>query len=79
MEKVQKDIFTGYNFNCFYMDVKFGHFRVSNQREKHRFRVIENEVIRRISGPKREEITGGCRKIHNEKVKICTLHKILLR
>jgi hypothetical protein len=27
--------------------------------------VFENRVLRRISGPKRDEVTGGWRKLHN--------------
>jgi hypothetical protein len=34
--------------------------------EKHRLRVFENRVLRRIFGPKREEVTGEWRKLHNE-------------
>jgi len=30
-------------------------------REEHRLRMFENRVLRRIFGPKREEMTGGCR------------------
>jgi hypothetical protein len=30
--------------------------------------VFENRVLRRIFGPKRDEITGGWRKLHNEKL-----------
>jgi hypothetical protein len=30
-------------------------------REKHRLRVFENRVLRRIFGPKRDEVTGGWR------------------
>jgi hypothetical protein len=33
--------------------------------EEHRLRVFENRVLRRIFGPKREEVTGGWRKLHN--------------
>jgi hypothetical protein len=29
---------------------------------KHRLRVFENRVLRRMFGPKREEVTGGLRK-----------------
>jgi hypothetical protein len=29
-------------------------------------RVFENRVLRRIFRPKRDEVTGGCRKLHNE-------------
>jgi hypothetical protein len=28
-------------------------------REEHRLRVFENRVLRRIFGPKRDEVTGG--------------------
>jgi hypothetical protein len=35
-------------------------------REKHRLRVFENRVLRRIFGLKRYEATGGWRKLHNE-------------
>jgi hypothetical protein len=34
-------------------------------REKYRLRVFENRVLRRISGPKRDEVTGEWRKLHN--------------
>jgi hypothetical protein len=33
-------------------------------REEHRLRVFENRVLRRIFGPKRDEVTGGWRKLH---------------
>jgi hypothetical protein len=32
-------------------------------REEHRFRVFQNRVLRRIFGPKRDEVTGGWRKL----------------
>ena len=35
-------------------------------REERRLRVSENKVLRRIFGPKRDEVTGEWRKIHNE-------------
>jgi hypothetical protein len=35
-------------------------------KEEHRLRVFENMVLRRIFGPKRDEVTGGWRKLHNE-------------
>jgi hypothetical protein len=35
-------------------------------REEHRLGVFENRVQRRIFGPKRNEIIGGWRKLHNE-------------
>jgi hypothetical protein len=34
-------------------------------REKHRLRVFENRMLRRIFGPKRDEETGEWRKLHN--------------
>jgi hypothetical protein len=37
-------------------------------REEHRPRVFENRVLRRIFGPKREEVTEGWRKLHNEEL-----------
>jgi hypothetical protein len=37
-------------------------------REEHRLRVFENRVPRRIFGPKRDEVTGDSRKIHNEEL-----------
>jgi hypothetical protein len=33
---------------------------------EHKLRVFEYEVLRRIFGPKRDEVTGGWRKLHNE-------------
>jgi hypothetical protein len=38
-------------------------------REKHRLRVFENMVLRRIFGPKRDEIMGEWRKLHNEELR----------
>jgi hypothetical protein len=37
-------------------------------REEHRLRVFENRVLRRISGPKRNEVIGDWRKLHNEEL-----------
>jgi hypothetical protein len=37
-------------------------------REKYRLRVFENRVLTRIFGPKRDEVTGGWRKLHNEEL-----------
>jgi hypothetical protein len=33
-------------------------------REGHKLRVVENRVLRRIFGPKRDEVTGEWRKLH---------------
>jgi hypothetical protein len=37
-------------------------------REEHKLRVFENRVLRRIFGRKRDEVTGGLRKLHNEEL-----------
>jgi len=37
-------------------------------REKRRLRVFENRVVRRIFGPKRDEVTGDWRKLRNKKL-----------
>jgi hypothetical protein len=46
------------------------HFQVSvfPTWEEHRLRVFENRVLRRIFRPKRDEVTGGWRKLHNEEL-----------
>jgi hypothetical protein len=36
--------------------------------EEHKLRLFENRVPRRIFGPKREEVTGGCRRLHSEEL-----------
>jgi hypothetical protein len=37
-------------------------------REKHRLRVFENRVLRRIFGPKGDEVTVEWRKLHNKEL-----------
>jgi len=37
-------------------------------REEHRLRVFENRVLRRIFGPKREEVTVEWRELQNEEL-----------
>ena len=37
-------------------------------REERRLRVFENRVLRSVFGPKREEVTGEWRKLHNEEL-----------
>jgi hypothetical protein len=37
-------------------------------REEHRLRMFENRVLGRIFGPKRDEVTGRWRKLHNEEL-----------
>jgi hypothetical protein len=36
--------------------------------EEHGLRVFDNRVLRRTFGPKRDEVTGGWRKLHNEEL-----------
>jgi hypothetical protein len=37
-------------------------------RKKHRLRVFENRVLRRIFGPKRDEVTGEWKKLHKNEL-----------
>ena len=37
-------------------------------REERRLRVFGNRVLRRVFGPKRDEVTGEWRKLHNEEL-----------
>jgi hypothetical protein len=44
---------------------------ITNQnliQEENRLRVFENRVLRRLFGLKRDEVTGGWRKLHNEEL-----------
>jgi hypothetical protein len=47
-------------------------------REEHILRVFENRVLRRIFGPKRDELMGEWRKLNctMRSFVICTLHQI---
>jgi hypothetical protein len=38
-------------------------------REERRLRVCENRVLKRIFGPKRDEVTRDLRKLRNEELK----------
>jgi hypothetical protein len=42
--------------------------RSLNFKEELKLRVFENRVLRRISVPKRDEVTGEWRKLHNEEL-----------
>jgi hypothetical protein len=35
---------------------------------EHRLRALQNKVLTRIFGPKRDEVTGDWRKLHNEEL-----------
>jgi hypothetical protein len=41
--------------------------------------VFENRVLRRIFGPKRDEATGGWRKLHNEELRDFYSSPIIIR
>ena len=37
-------------------------------REERKLRVFENKVLRRIFGPRRDEVTGKWKRLHNEEI-----------
>jgi hypothetical protein len=39
-------------------------------REERKLRVFENKVLRRIFGPRRDEVTGDWRRLHNEEINV---------
>jgi hypothetical protein len=45
-------------------------------REEHRLRVFENRVLRRIFGPKGDEVTGEWRNCIMRSFMICTLRQV---
>jgi len=48
-------------------------------REERRRRVFENRVLWRIFGPKRDEVTGEWRKLHNEELNDLYLSQSIVR
>jgi hypothetical protein len=49
-------------------------------REEHRLRVFENRILRRIFGPKRDEVTGEWRKLHSDELHtMCSYQNIILQ
>jgi hypothetical protein len=44
-------------------------------REECRLRVFENRVLRRIFGPKKDEVTGEWRRLHNEELYVLYPHQ----
>jgi len=46
-------------------------------REEHRLKVFENRVLRRIFGPKRDEVTGNGENYIMRSLMICTSHPTL--
>jgi hypothetical protein len=43
--------------------------------EQDEFRAFKNRVLRKIFGPKREEVAGGWRRLHNEELHNCMFHQ----
>jgi hypothetical protein len=48
-------------------------------REECRLRVFENKVLRRIFGPKRDEVTGEWRRLHNKELYVLYSSPIIIR
>jgi hypothetical protein len=47
-------------------------------REEHKLRVFENRILGRIFGSKRDDMTEGWRKLHNEELhNLCSLPSII--
>jgi hypothetical protein len=47
-------------------------------KDEHGQRVFENRVLKSIFGPKRDEVTGGWRKLHNEELhNLCSSPNII--
>lgn len=47
-------------------------------REEDRLRMFKNRMLREVLGHKLEDITGGCWKLHDGSLQICTPHQTLL-
>jgi hypothetical protein len=50
---------------------------ISYTEEQKGISVSEKRALRRISGPKREEVAGGWRKLHNEELRNCASPNII--
>jgi hypothetical protein len=48
-------------------------------KEEHRLKVFENRVLRRIFGPKRNEVTGEWRKLHNRELRDLNFSPSIIR
>jgi hypothetical protein len=46
------------------IEISFNPFHIMRKM----YTAFENRVLRRISGPKRDEVAGGWRKLHNEEL-----------
>jgi hypothetical protein len=62
----KRDVRIEVNIVPHYCDIRME--RNVHKCEEHRLRVFENRVLRRILGPKRDEVTGGWRTLHNEEL-----------
>ena len=47
--------------------------------KERRLRVFDNRLLRRLFGPKRDEVTGGWRKLHNEELNDLYSSPIIVR
>jgi hypothetical protein len=54
--------------DIFYLTIKNYYLASLTLREERRLRVFENRVLRRVFGPKRDEVTREWRKLHNEEL-----------
>jgi hypothetical protein len=45
-------------------------------REEHSLRVFENRVLRKVFGPKRDEVTGGGENCVMRSFKTCSVHQV---
>jgi hypothetical protein len=48
-------------------------------REERILKVFENRMLRRIFGPKREEVVGGCERPHSEELRNFYTSEIIIR
>ena len=48
-------------------------------REEHKLRVFENRVLRRICGPRRDEIRGEWRRLHNKELHVAYSSQDIIR
>ena len=65
-----------YNFACCFYGCETWSLTL---KEEGRLRVFENRVLRGIFGPKRDEVTGEWRKLHNEELNDMCSSPIIVR
>jgi hypothetical protein len=65
-KKSKNENIQDYNFACGFVRVRN---LVSTLSKEYRLRVFENKVLRRIFRPKRDEVMGGWRKLHNKELR----------